>query len=97
MIHNDFLPGAGVQLSGGAYLPNIPDDLGATLSSEKERRAGEWDQWLKALVALPEDLSSVPRAKWWLTIISDSNSRESEALFWLPQAPGMHTVHRQHS
>lgn len=53
-------------------------------------------QWLKALVALPGVLGSIPAPTgWFTTVISyNSSSRKYDALFWLLQVPGMHMVHR---
>lgn len=31
---------------------------------------------------------------WWLTTVSNSSSRETDALFWTCRAPGMRMVHR---
>jgi hypothetical protein len=54
--------------------------------------AGKMIRQLRALTSLPEDLSSVPRTQ--LTIVYNSHSSGSDALFWSPQAPGIHPVHR---
>jgi hypothetical protein len=45
---------------------------------------------LRALAALPEDPGSQHRQG----IIHHSSLRLSNALFWLPRAPGAHVVHR---
>ena len=38
-------------------------------TSEEAMGVGETAQWLRALTALPEVLSSIPAATWWLTTI----------------------------
>jgi len=38
-------------------------------NKKTKKRAGEMAQWLRALTALPEDLSSNPAITWWLTTI----------------------------
>ena len=40
-------------------------------------------QWLRPLVALPEDTGSIPAPTWQPTIIYKTSSRESHTLFWL--------------
>ena len=43
--------------------------------------AGEMAQRLRALVALAENQGYGPALTWWLTTISNSSSREFDALF----------------
>jgi hypothetical protein len=56
--------------------------------ADKEMKiwAGELAQWLRALTALPEVLSSIPATTWWLTSVMGSDalsgvSEESNSLF----------------
>lgn len=43
-------------------------------------------QWLRVLVAFPEDTSRIPAHPMCLTAICNSCSRDSDVLFWAPQA-----------
>lgn len=43
---------------------------------------------LRTFAGLAEEESLVPALTWWLTAVCISYSRESEALYWLLQAPG---------
>lgn len=45
-------------------------------------RAGEMAPWVRALVALVQDLSLVPEHTWWLTTTYSSSSKESNTRFW---------------
>lgn len=50
-------------------------------------------QWLKVLAVIPEDADSIPCAHM-VTHNFNSSSRESDVLFWIPQAPApTHTVY----
>lgn len=48
-----------------------------TFQQSSTSRAGEMAQWLGALAALPENLSSITVPTWQLTIVCDSSSRAS--------------------
>ena len=52
---------------------------------------------VKSMAVLPADLGSIPRthSAGWLTILFNSNSKGSHALFWPPWAPGTHMVYRK--
>lgn len=52
-------------------------------------------QLFKVPAALPEDLESVPRTHSTpQRFTSICNSRVSSTLFWPPQTPGTHLIHR---
>jgi hypothetical protein len=55
--------------------------------------AGEVAQGLKASAAFERTWAQFPAPMRQLAATCNSNSRESDVLFWLLQAPGMHTVH----
>ena len=65
-----------------------------SLVNLKRILAGQMAQWLRALVALPEDLGSILAPTWWFTTICYSRARGCDALFWFLQVQGMHMVHR---
>ncbi|CAO2609991.1 hypothetical protein LEMLEM_LOCUS14454, partial [Lemmus lemmus] len=56
------------------------------INKYKKRGAGEMDQWLRALPAIPKVLSSFPATTWWLTTIGN--------VVWCPLLACRHT-HRQ--
>lgn len=56
--------------------------------------AGEVDQWLRGLLALPEDLSLILSTHNAAHNICKSRARGTEALLWPPQAPGIRVVCR---
>lgn len=61
-------------------------------NSGLERRT----QQLRALASLTEDLGSVPRTPTVCgSTVCNTDSTESDALFWLLQAPGTHGLHRR--
>lgn len=46
-------------------------------------KAGEKAQWLRALIALAEDLGSIPSTHpWQITTICNSSFKESANLIW---------------
>lgn len=51
-------------------------------------------QQLRALAALPEDLSSIPNIQMVAHRSYNSGSRASKTLFWALQTLGTHKVHR---
>lgn len=47
--------------------------------------------WLRAFAVLMENPGSI--STWQLTTNSNSGTRESDKLFWLLSAPGIHMVY----
>ena len=63
--------------------------MGKTLGWEP----GEMVQWIRAFVALSEDMSSVPRTNLsQCTCVCNSDSKRSSALLW-PLNPSTHMWH----
>lgn len=54
--------------------------------------AGEVIQWIRALVAPPEDWGLIPSIHRLHKTICNSNFRGYSVLFWPLKAPGMHMV-----
>lgn len=80
-------------------LSNSQPKLQNTTLSQKHKvgeEAGKMAQKFKSTGSSFRGPGSIPQhTHSSLTIVSNSSSKEQDALFWPPEATGMHVVHRQ--